>query len=261
MAANVQSSAAENVAEQLLKVTNDTYLEQSQQVDCEAISRNELIVNIGIGCAENTITNTKDVDVAQDSTARCVLDAGQEQDLTSQVKNDLKQAIKQVAENSLSSEQEFMALALSVQTSDLVNETLMDTQIDNLFEGITSQYCDSAVESYNKGEINICGNAGNINFSQDGYATTKTTCTQDILQKIINENKVVQDADQDAKATLTSTQKGIFAGLAALVGLAVIILIIYLVSKKSGGTKSGGATATPLGASPGKIPPPVPPRP
>jgi len=229
MGVNVQSAEVNNFARQSLDLVNSTQINQNIQSICTATGSNSLTI---VQPAE-PFCEIRDITVNQTATSNCVTIGTGALDLTSTVKNDLIQSIKQVAESDQASEQGFLALAASLQNTKLNQNLSTDAYIENLFNVNVDQVCEGIASAYNRQELIIC-RARDINITQDALATARAECASTILAKVFNDTTALQEADQTAKASQSSLQTGLAIGgiILIIIVIIIIIIIIYFSTKK-----------------------------
>jgi hypothetical protein len=232
MGVNVQSAEVNNFARQTLDLVNSTQINQNIQAICTTGAGNTLSI---VQPAE-PFCEIRDINVNQTATSTCTSIITANADLTSTVKNDIIQSIKQVAESDQASEQGFLALAASLQNTRLNQNLSTDAYIENLFEVNVDNVCEGIATSYNNGELIIC-RARDININQDAFATARAECASTILAKVFNDTTALQEADQAAKVKQSSLQTGLAIGLGIIILIIIVIIIIYFATKKKPASK------------------------
>ncbi|MEM3857901.1 MAG: hypothetical protein QW478_00700 [Candidatus Micrarchaeaceae archaeon] len=209
-----------------------------------------------------------DISVTQVATASCSLQSENLNNINSQIENDLKASLQNYLEQNASSQQGFLAHALSIQFNTNYNKETISNAIVNNINSKTLNNCSAILNANNNGVVMVCGTFNNskLNFQQDASVTSITSCINQTIVQTVANNSELADLLQKTDQKLLSQQNGlesIFGGMigiiiavAILIAIIVGLIILYKVFKKkkpettteAASTKVETTTPTPTSA-------------
>jgi len=243
MGVNIQSSASRQVLRDFTSVVNESSSSVIQSESATCASGN--IFNINIGgkeCDGTVVIEGANTNIDQDSANGCKINQTNGAKVTDQNTTTIKTAAQQFIQNQLDSDQGWLAIGLSVQTTTNVSKQDIQTRIDNIAKENIEQSCSSYISSYNMGNLDICADVidSTINLTQKSEVTALSQCSNTTILNNFFNTQELQEFAQNTDNYFKSTQEGPLSGAeniiriiiiaaAILVGLLIIGGIIFAV--------------------------------
>lgn len=233
MGINVQATKTKQVLSDFTQVVNQTTnnVLQSTNASCTAANTAKLVVG-GPQCAQAVTIEGSNINITQDSAAGCKINLTNGAQVTTQDYNDIKTASQQFIQNQLDSDQGWLAIGLSVQTSTNVTKEDIQNRINNISNTDLDQSCEATISTFNLGSLDICADIinSNINLTQDAQSTAIAQCTNTAIINNFFNTQVLQDFAQNTDNHFKSTQEGPLDLAKWLIYAAVIIVGLLIVA-------------------------------
>jgi hypothetical protein len=232
---SIQEQFSTSISENLTKVFNKKVNASTSTVSGQNYVRIEIgpkaVVNCNIDVTQRQVIDNK------------VFSFFKNMDESS-LKTDIKEAVKNTLQSTQSQESASLSLVpYNKQDSaniQRVNQTVKKV-IENIVENTTLNSCTNTFEAGNtyvmtiNGKLN-CDKGGGIKITQDLVLKNAADCVSDTIVKNMFENKQITDLTSEALASqkITVNQWG------AIIGLAIIAIILIVAAYVYMKTKTGG---------------------
>jgi hypothetical protein len=246
MGLNVQSSVTRDNINSIANIVNQTITSvQSQAIqNSDVIQISDIILGGVQFCgAASSITNSS-VTINQTGQINNRLDSNVYSNINITDLDTLKTNLDQEAKKSFDSDQGWLAIAASIQTSITDFQGTIINNIRNISQTDITNSCNQTSNIYNTGRLIICDDiqGSEIVVNQNGAVTALNQCvTTTILKQIFNTAEL-QDIAQKTDERFASQQEGlstIFRWLiwaVVIIGVLIILgIILYLLF---GGSKN-----------------------
>lgn len=243
---NFQSNTTKNMISAYTSILNNISLSVVNESRLGCNSSNFLNLQTGGATPEQSncvfkLTNG-DLIISQRAESKCQLVSENINDISSEIKNEVRTQTESFINADLKNSQGFFATAFSFQEVNLSNATEVADVISNSFAGNITNICTAQVNAFNHQILLLCGeyNNSNIIVNQDALTTSITSCINENIVKLYNNNVALKDLILKTDSKLYSEQKGINIGqILLIIGIIVVViiiiaLIIYFATKGGG---------------------------